>query len=256
MRGATLRPGHVSSTSCWPASRRSPDPMPRRSSRAALSTTPTPVRSGAAGGSGPAWRRRCRAAPARAPADRFASAGDRPQRWPPGSLQLSSRDGDRCEPTSSRATAPVRFRHLARARARIRDRSRRPVRMAARPRSQGEPRHADPAHRGAAVRDLGDTSEAYFADGVSDAVRSKLTTLPGLVADRPDQLDPVPRRLEGASRHRERARRALPPHRRGPVGQGERRHEPSAGEPRADRDRPTAAPQRAAAQPFDAVLTD
>ncbi len=27
---------------------------------------------------------------------------------------------------------------------------------------------------------LGDTSEAYFADGVSDAVRSKLTTLPGL----------------------------------------------------------------------------
>ena len=28
---------------------------------------------------------------------------------------------------------------------------------------------------------LGDTSQAYFADGVSDAVRSKLTTLPGLV---------------------------------------------------------------------------
>ena len=27
---------------------------------------------------------------------------------------------------------------------------------------------------------LGDTTEAYFADGVSDAVRSKLTALPGL----------------------------------------------------------------------------
>jgi TolB-like protein len=27
---------------------------------------------------------------------------------------------------------------------------------------------------------LGDSADAYFADGVSDAVRGKLTTLPGL----------------------------------------------------------------------------
>ena len=40
-------------------------------------------------------------------------------------------------------------------------------------------------------QNLGSAEDEYFADGVTDAVRGKLTALPGLAGDRVQQLDGV-----------------------------------------------------------------
>ncbi len=47
---------------------------------------------------------------------------------------------------------------------------------------------------------LGDSADAYFADGVTDAVRGKLTALPGLRGHRAQQLGAVPRHHQDARR--------------------------------------------------------
>ena len=47
---------------------------------------------------------------------------------------------------------------------------------------------------------LGDSADAYFADGMANAVRGKLTALPGLASHRPGELDDVQQDQQGADR--------------------------------------------------------
>ena len=56
---------------------------------------------------------------------------------------------------------------------------------------------------------LGDSADAYFADGITDAVRGKLTDIPGLDGDRARELERVPRHEHDARLDRPPARRAL-----------------------------------------------
>ena len=83
---------------------------------------------------------------------------------------------------------------------------------------------------------IGDADDAYFADGVADAVRGKLSDAAGAPGHRLRQLRPVPADLEESPRDRPRARRALPGGRQGALAEG---HEakPGAGQPGADRGR-------------------
>ena len=101
---------------------------------------------------------------------------------------------------------------------------------------------------------LGTPDDEYFADGVTDAVRGKLTALPGLAGDRPQQLEPVQEDRQVPAADRPRAGRGLPADRHGALGEGRGRRQPGAGEPRAD---PGLRPARTRwQQPFDAALTD
>ena len=58
----------------------------------------------------------------------------------------------------------------------------------------------------------GDTANAYFASGITDEIRSKLSALPAAPADRVDQLQSVPAYRKTARADRARARCALPAH--------------------------------------------
>ena len=102
---------------------------------------------------------------------------------------------------------------------------------------------------------LGDSADAYFADGITDEVRGKLTAHPGPAGDRVATA---------------RRSTAAPPRRPQEIARelgvdylltgtvrwekGAGRREPGAGEPRADRG--GHAPTRKWQQPFDASLTD
>ena len=82
---------------------------------------------------------------------------------------------------------------------------------------------------------VGDTSDAYFADGVTDAVRGKLTGVARHRGHRLGELRAVSQDDEDAAGDRPGARRALSAHRARALGARSGRHEPSAGEPGADR---------------------
>ena len=80
---------------------------------------------------------------------------------------------------------------------------------------------------------LGDSADAYFADGVAEAVRGKLSQPRGSGGHRPRQLQPVPAHHEGAAGDRARAGRRLPADGHGAMGEGAGRREPGSGHARA-----------------------
>ena len=104
---------------------------------------------------------------------------------------------------------------------------------------------------------LGDSGDAYFADGVTDEVRGKLAAMPGLevVASlSSNEYRGSTRRLAG---DRAGAGGELPAGREDPLASGRGRLEPGAGEPGADPvSAPGAAPTTRWQQPIDAALTD
>ena len=80
---------------------------------------------------------------------------------------------------------------------------------------------------------LGDSADAYFADGITNEVRGKLSQVSGTRRDRAGQLERVPQDDQGAAADRPRARGRLPAHRHRAVGEGAGRPKPGAGESRA-----------------------
>ena len=80
---------------------------------------------------------------------------------------------------------------------------------------------------------LGDSADAYFADGVADEVRDKLSQIAGLAGHRPRQLERVPADHQDAAADRAGAGRGLSAHRHRAVGKGRGRREPGTGEPRS-----------------------
>ncbi len=80
---------------------------------------------------------------------------------------------------------------------------------------------------------LGDSADAYFADGVADEVRTELGPGGRARGHRPGQRDRIPRRIQAAHDGGPRAGGELPPHRDRALGEGRRRGEPGAGGARA-----------------------
>ena len=215
-------------TRCWPASRRSPARRRRRSSPSA-SADPVPsvrqVRPERAGARG---RRRCsgrwrRWRPTGSPrAAEFARALQRRRRHvadsAPPRRPRSRHRRPRPRPPERRRL-PVAAVTLVLG---LPHRPRRAVRLAAHaPRRRGR---SAGAKRLAVLpfENLGDSADAYFADGVTDEVRGKLSQLAGLAGHRPRQLERVPAHDQAAAADRPRAGRRLPAHRHGAVGEARR----------------------------------
>ena len=101
---------------------------------------------------------------------------------------------------------------------------------------------------------LGAPEDDYFADGIADEVRGKLTTLPGL-----EVIARAARRLTGRRRRRRsrspRSWRSLPADGDGPLAE-KRRYEPRQVSPELVECRAPDAPTSRWQQPFDAALTD
>ena len=96
--------------------------------------------------------------------------------------------------------------------------------------SAGGAHRDDDARRGRAKRlavlpfeNLGDSADAYFADGVTDEVRGKLTSLPGLQVTARSSSTQYSKTTQVAPGDRPRARGGLAAHRHGAVGEGRRR---------------------------------
>ena len=80
---------------------------------------------------------------------------------------------------------------------------------------------------------LGDSTDEYFADGITDEVRGKLATPAGTQGDREQQRQAVQELDQVAGADRPGARRPVPADRQDPLGEARRWAEPGAGEPRA-----------------------
>ena len=152
----------------------------------------------------------------------------------------SSPRADRRRP--SRAAAPAgaaagpgsRVAHRARPpwRSRSRCSRRRTHRRRRRPRSP--PQAAAARLAVLAFENLGDSADAYFADGMADEMRSKLAGLPGLEVIARGSSSQYRGSGKAPRPDRRGAGRAVPAHRHRPVGE-RAQAEPRAGEPRADR---------------------
>ena len=146
----------------------------------------------------------------------------------------------------------------ARARHRLPPRPRRAVRLApqARRRRAAGRRPAPSCSPCSPSRTWATPADEYFADGVTDEVRGKLATLPGLQVIASSSAEPVQALDQVAAADRAGAGRPVPPDRQDPLGEGRGGTEPGAGEPRAGAGGPGAAPTTRWQQPFDASLTD
>ena len=90
---------------------------------------------------------------------------------------------------------------------------------------------------------LGAADDEYFADGVTDEIRGKLSAIPGLQVTASRSAAEYKKSTKDLAHDRPGAGSGLPAGREGPVGEGRRRAEPGAGEPGAD---PGARPARPA----------
>ena len=214
-------------------------------------TEPAPsVRRGAARRCRRRWTRRSGRRSRRSPADRFASAAEfaqalqarRPARRPrpPRGAAASPRAGCRAAAAPPAAPAASPSRPLALVLGFLIG-ARRAVRLAAR--RHGERSRSAGGRASLAVlpfENLGDSADAYFADGVTDEVRGKLDRAARPAGDRPQQLE---RSTGSTTKTPQQIGRELGVDYllvgHGALGEGRRRHEPGAGEPRADRGRPT-----------------
>ena len=161
-----------------------------------------PVRHRGAVRPGAARRRR----PARPAATARADAASPP---PPAPAPRRRRAGRRRRP--GRGRRPHR---------RPPHRRRAAVRLAAHARAAPRRRAAPSVVAVLPFENLGDSADAYFADGVTDEVRSKLGAGRGPRGHRPRQLEPVPAHHQAAAGDRARAGRRLPADRHGAVGEG------------------------------------
>ena len=95
---------------------------------------------------------------------------------------------------------------------------------------------------------VGDSANAYLADGITNELRGKLLAARPSPGHRQRQLEPVPAHDQAAAGHRARAGSGLPADGHGAVGEAAGRQQPSAGEPRAGgRDAGSRAPHQVAA---------
>ena len=189
-----------------------------------------------AGGGG---RRRSSGRWRRSPADRFATAAEFAQalraehrRTADGRSRRRRRaaaDDRPCPRARAAAAGPVALRS-----ARLPARPRRAVRLAPLPRR----RRADGPGSAKLLavlpfENLGDSADEYFADGITDEVRGKLATLPGLQVIAAQQLGQYRRTTKSPQQIARELGVRLPADRHGALGEGRGRAEPGAGEPRA-----------------------
>ena len=207
----------------------------------------------ACGGSGPtcrrAWTRpssgrwpRCRPTDSRPPAElRPGAAGRRRDATAP---DRRDRRRPRRRPRRPQPRTPPAGRHAARRPvpvlaitllARLPARPRRAVRLAA---LAYERRTSSPGggSRVLAVlpfENLGDSTTDYFADGITDAVRGKLSALPGLQVIASGSSNEYKAQRQAAAGDRPGAGGGLPADRPDAVGEGGRREQPGEGQPGA-----------------------
>ena len=209
MHGAMSTRSAPCSTRCSPASRRLPELPHRRSSPSARDGRARGAC--AADGVPPPLAKAVHRALARTPADRWPTAADFAS-----ALELAERP-------QGRAGAAARVREAA---------SPWPLQSSS-VISRGDGRRSSP---GATIREAalprrgpsdspfsrsrveGDTANAYFASGITDEIRSKLSQLPRAAAHCLDQLQPVPAHGEAARADRARAGSAVSTDRPRPVG--------------------------------------
>ena len=102
---------------------------------------------------------------------------------------------------------------------------------------------------------LGSPEDDYFADGIADAVRGKLTSLPGIEVIARGSSTPYKKTTKTPQEIARELHAQLPPDGDRALAE-ERRRQPRAGQPRARRGPGSGAPASKWQQPFDAALTD
>ena len=155
-------------------------------------------------------------------ADRFPSAAEFAR-----ALQVARPAAQRLEPppadsSGGRAKAAARL-PVGGDRAGPRDPhwARRAVRLAAEP-SRGRRRTGAKVLAVLPFENLGDSADAYFADGVANDVRTKLSQIAGLAVIARGSSNEYRQTTKTPAADRPRAGRRLPAHRHRPVGQGRR----------------------------------